>query len=229
MIRYFTLLAYLAGLSLLLGLGFWQYSRGLEKSSIEMEWQDIKDNFLAVRSLNEINFDRYQTVQIKGRWDIDRQFLLENRIHQTQNGFEVFTPFTLQESGEVILVNRGWVNKTDIDGIFSNLVPHEESLRGVIYKPEKGFTLGDSILQRSDWPQKFQYFDASALSESYGSEIPEMVLVLDKNHAAVFTPIWSPTVVTASRHYGYAVQWWGLAVVMLVFGFIWKNQKPANR
>ena len=228
MARYFTLLAYFTGLSLLVGLGFWQYSRGLEKSSIELEWQDVKENFLPVSSLSAVVFDRYQTVQVSGSWDPDKQFLLENRIHQTQNGFEIFTPFRLQDSNEVILVNRGWVNKSDIAKISNNLFPQIGTIKGVIYRPEKGFTLGESILERSEWPQRFQYFDVSALSDAYESKIADSVLVLDKDHSAAFTAIWSPTVISASRHYGYAVQWWGLAVVMLVFGFIWKRQKPAS-
>ena len=228
MSRYFTLFAYLAGLSLLIGLGFWQFSRGLEKSGIELEWQAVKDNFREVSKLEQMTADRYQTVQVSGQWISDRQFLLENRIYQTQNGFEVFTPFVLSEVREVILVNRGWVKKEEVDNIFTNLLSQSVKIEGIVYQPEKGFTLGESILDRSSWPQKFQYFDVNALSESYGVPVAQKVMVLDSAHPAALTPIWSPTVVTASRHYGYAVQWWGLAVVMLVFGFIWKNQKPEN-
>ncbi len=96
-------------LPILLYLGYWQISRGFEKKEI---WEAYSVN----KTLPPINekelFDYqkedlfYRSVVIQGSY-INDTFLLDNRMHQSKKGYEVFTPFK-SEGQQVYLINRGW-------------------------------------------------------------------------------------------------------------------------
>jgi len=70
------------------------------------------------------------------------------------------------------------------------------------------------------WPQKILYLDIGALSERLGRGVEPAVLVLDPAHPLAHPRLWRPTAMPASRHYGYAVQWWGLALALLILASI---------
>jgi surfeit locus 1 family protein len=69
------------------------------------------------------------------------------------------------------------------------------------------------------------------LSEALGRELAPAVLVIDPAEAQSLTRIWQPRNITPARHYAYAMQWWGLALTLIIFGFIWRrsvNSKQSN-
>ena len=47
-------------------------------------------------------------VAVTGRYDVDSQLLVRNRVHNGQPGFEVLTPLVTSE-GRAFIVDRGWV------------------------------------------------------------------------------------------------------------------------
>ncbi|QHN63367.2 SURF1 family protein [Curtobacterium flaccumfaciens pv. flaccumfaciens] len=47
-------------------------------------------------------------VSVTGRYDVDSQLLVRNRVHNGQPGFEVLTPLVTPE-GRAFIVDRGWV------------------------------------------------------------------------------------------------------------------------
>lgn len=165
----------------------------------------------------------YQTLELTGEWDPDHSFLLDNRISGGVYGVEVLTPFILESDSTTLLVNRGWVAGDKIDHVLSRYAGlHRDIIVGQIYKPSSGFTLGPAYTDSSRWPVVIQYIDNQALAELINTPIEEHVLVVN-DVADDFKKIWKPYVINAERHYGYAMQWWGLAIVFIVFGLIWKR------
>jgi surfeit locus 1 family protein len=51
---------------------------------------------------------RYARIEVRGKWDGSRQFLLDNRTRDGRAGYEVLTPLALDD-GRWLLVNRGSV------------------------------------------------------------------------------------------------------------------------
>ncbi len=222
-------LLFFAGLSLLLSLGGWQWRRGVEKAAIETVLENSNDHYITINRAPP-NWDAmaYRQVRLQGRWLDDRNFLLANRIHNGRPGHEVFTPFQLRD-GAMLLINRGWI-ATEAE---PNPAPPNTEARGQLYPPQKGFTLGAPWHApppgQAQWPKVIQYFDAPALSAALGSTLQPAALALDPGHPAAFTPIWQPYIITATRHFAYAAQWWGLAATLLVFGVIWRRRSVAGR
>ncbi|OED35463.1 hypothetical protein AB833_30005 [Chromatiales bacterium (ex Bugula neritina AB1)] len=208
-------------------LGFWQLDRAAEKK------QMLEHASQAQRAAPErtLAFDDprqflYREFLLRGKFDLHRQFLLDNRIHNKQAGFEVLTPFITDSEGHVILVNRGWVAhdgnrslKTRID------VPRRDSdlISGLLTIPSRGFTLGDAIDgSQSGWPKVLQYLDYEAIGReiSNGSVLPA-VLVLAEDQPGSFAYNWRPVANGPHKHYGYAFQWFAmLLAVMTIFVYL---------
>ena len=47
-----------------------------------------------------------------------------------------------------------------------------------------------------------------------GEDIKEVVIQLSAGSQGAYEPIWLPAEFKPARHYGYAVQWFGLALVL---------------
>jgi len=95
------------------------------------------------------------------------------------------------------------------------------TVRGQLTLPETGFTLGPAFTDQSAWPRRIQYFDRAGLAQALGFDLAPAVLVIAPGESQALTRIWKPYTMSATRHIGYAAQWWGLAVTLIVFGIIW--------
>ncbi|MEM7195034.1 MAG: SURF1 family protein [Pseudomonadota bacterium] len=232
-LRYLRYILFCVGMSVLLGLGYWQLNRGLQKAEVESEFS-ISES-ATVETVSETTHDsvvtvltsgEFKAVRLAGRWLHGNTFLLDNRISEGQVGFEVYTPYLLDGDGKVILVNRGWMNQSgDRSAVEMPAEKPEHYPKGTLYRPDLGFTLGDPIYPGTEWPRTFQYFDAHALGDALGIEVEKAVLVIDADHPLSLKRLWQPNVVEPSRHYAYAAQWWGLALVLAIFGIIWLKRK----
>lgn len=231
-------------LLLLLSLGGWQWRRGAEKAAIETLLEETSpDGRRDQHTTQYITLDRappnwsemaYRQVRLEGRWLGARIFLLDNRIHRGRAGYEVFSPFQLAGDRATLLVNRGWVERAEasaIDALTAGL-PGMAAPGGRLYLPKKGFTLGPAYIgsprAQPGQSKVIQYFDAPALSAALGTALQPAVVALDPGHPGAFAPIWRAHVMTSTRHFGYAVQWWGLAATLMVFGVIWRRRSTRS-
>ncbi len=228
-IKHAVRVVYLLCLSLLLGLGGWQFGRGLEKNQVEKTVSEPQNQHIVIKKQPESWGDiKYKMVQLEGNWLAGKTFLLDNRVSQGKIGYELLSPIQLSGDGSVMLVNLGWVEKKRVKAVMSinarllrNDAVKSEKVTGQLYLPDKGFTLGAAYTNETAWPRIIQYFDQAALSKALGVDLGPAVVVLDSNPSRGLTKIWSPYVINASLHFGYAVQWWGLALVLIIFGIIW--------
>ncbi len=212
-------------LGILLGLGTWQVYRGLNKADIFRMAQSSAPELLQLNQapLQWRDLD-YQQVELSGHWLPQKFFLLENRSYQGRSGVEVLSPFQLAGDDTVILINRGWVeNHTDGTHLV-NVSGADILLGGQFYQPQKGFTLGPTFIGSVQWPLRFLYYDFDALSDALGMTLSPVVLVLNQDEPDSFTRIWQPTNMPPARHFAYAMQWWGLALTLIIFGLIWRRK-----
>ena len=221
-----SIILYVMGLSLLSGLSVWQYQRGIEKQRIAATSEQASHKTLSA-SPEDWGEYVYRKSNIEGMWLDSRSFILENRIFKQRVGFEVFTPFRLSADKKWLLVNRGWIATAEeaVVPVNSGTV----SLAGVLYLPEKGVAIGESILpdvvSSEQWPKKSLYIDLQVMSEVLGTQIEPAVLVLDDTDPSAFVRIWKATVLPATKHFGYAFQWLGLAITFLIYGVIWLRRR----
>ena len=209
---------------ILIYLGSWQVSRGLEKEVIVSQHYENK----SLPVINEKEMDltsadklTYRTINLNGYFGAESYFL-DNRLYMQEAGYEVFTTF--ESSGEkTFLVNRGWISKEDFNYQGLAISDSELSIQGILSPFKRfGLSLANEILEQ-DWPKYVQELDYAKAKSDLGQDLNNSVIQLSAGSIGALEPIWKPIELKPSRHYGYAVQWFGLALVLICsffhFGF----------
>ncbi len=207
---------------MLFGLSYWQLQRGLEKQHIKELRADSADVLIDAAPVNWQAY-HFRDVTLEGEWSGQNAFLLENRVKEGQVGFEVLTPFRLAKDQTMLLVNRGWVSDTE-KANDKPAIGHAR-IRGVIYQPEKGVTLGNAILpdqlSSAIFPKRSVYIDMELFADVLDYPLESTMLVLDDADPVAYPRLWKAAAMPAEKHFGYAIQWLGLGVTLLVYGVIW--------
>ena len=210
---------------ILIYLGSWQVSRGLDKEDIVSQHYENKSlpviNEKEMPSINSKNLT-YRTINLRGEFG-QESYLLDNRLYRQEAGYEVFTTFETSEKN-LFLVNRGWVSKEGFSYDEKiGLKVKDASIQGIL-SPFRRFGL-NLVEENSQagWPKLVQQVDYEAAREDLGSDINNYVIQLSAASIGALEPIWKPVDLKPSRHYGYALQWFGLALVLicsyLYYGF----------
>ena len=210
-------------LALFVGLGKWQWQRGEAKQAV---WNAFERNDSTPDLNARVNLDaadRFQRIAVTGRYEPSRQFLLDNRSHAGKPGYEVLTPFVLDD-GQRILVNRGWVPF----GGYRDQLPNVEltgsgptTVNGRLDElPTSGLESGRASPATGDvWPKVTSYPTHEELESALGAKLARPILLLHPQAPEGYVREWSPPGMAPSRHFSYAIQWWGFAAVLLVLYF----------
>ena len=97
----------LAGLA---NLGFWQLRRAEEKQALLTAYEAGQGTSVPLTAVSARILPRYQQVTASGRYESDRQLLLDNMPSKSgAAGFRVMTPFRLDGGDGLVMVDRGWI------------------------------------------------------------------------------------------------------------------------
>jgi cytochrome oxidase assembly protein ShyY1 len=219
-------LATLLLLGVFVSLGRWQWHRGEAKQAVWAEYQrDAAAQPVGSQHIDDL--PRFAHASIEGAFDPDHQFLLDNRSHQGAPGYEVLTPFKLV-NGRVILVNRGWVPFTgyrdrlpDVSMLVERPDAQPLQIRGRIDElPAPGLASGRAPPDaNAPWPRLTSFPTSDELSAALGERIERRILLMDADLPGGYVREWQPPGLDPARHFSYAIQWWGFAVVLLVLYF----------
>jgi surfeit locus 1 family protein len=209
-------------LTIFVSLGRWQWHRGEGKQAV---WDSYERND-ATPSLNApVDFDtadRFKRVAFDGRFEPEHQVLLDNRSHAGQPGYEVLTPFVLAD-GRRILVNRGWVPFGGYRDRLPDVSMQGERSAAIAGRldelPTPGLASGRAPPAGESWPKVTSFPTHEELEAALGEKIARRILLLDPQLPGGYVREWSPPGMAPSRHFSYAIQWWGFAAVLLVLYF----------
>jgi surfeit locus 1 family protein len=219
----------------LLGLGFWQLDRAEQKQQILSERSERGgDDALDLGDMRPLGAgDRYRAAHVSGRYLEGRHWLLDNRMRAGRAGYHVFTLFALDEppDGRAVLVNRGWLPVGPSREFLPTVTTPEGrlSLRGRLDLPASvGIELDVGDLTGLAPVMVVQHLDLEELAAATGAELLPYALVLDEGEAGVFDRDWSRAPgITPEKHLGYAVQWFALALALLII-YVGVNTRRAG-
>lgn len=207
------------------GLGAWQISRGLEKRANQQMFRD-ETGFSAWHDGMDIR--PYQRLKATGRFDGDHQVLLDNIIVNGRYGSYVITPLIGPDNEPVLLVNRGWIEKSPngpIDVSRLDVPQGRVTVRGRAGSlPRAGMKMGDAFTTGDDWPRTAVYPSLDEVAEALGRDVQPFVLLMDHEDAHGFFRHWVPAEFGPGKHFGYALQWFAMGAVLSGL-LIWNYRK----
>ncbi len=207
-------------------LSVWQINRGLEKRANRAAFAE-RSTFAVFR--NGVDVRSYQSIKADGHFVSGQQFLLDNIILNSRYGYYVLTALEMADDEPLLIVNRGWIQKTgpnpDTPAINTSIAVAESPLtvRGRVGSlPQPGIRMGDAILPQDAWPRVAVFPTADDLAVSLGREVQPFVLLMDPDDDHGFLRHWVPEEMGPGKHFGYALQWFAMGVVLtglLIFNY----------
>jgi len=216
-------------LPLLIGLGSWQLQRADEKRKLERAWQTMQSEpVIEVTASNLQQLPDYQRVWVQGVFLSEPIWLLDNKQRHGRVGYEVINVF-LMDSGEHLLINRGWqpatANRGDLshDPIDTRAVRLFGELMTASHHP---LLIGTPLADTST--SIALAIDPAAMSEASSIDLSARYLRLDDTSAAALVTEWPISATSSNKHLGYAVQWFAMAIALSVW-FVVANTRWFRR
>jgi len=220
-IRFWPLFAVLIAAALAVRLGFWQRDRAHQKEALAAQIMRYQNStpVLIGSSLLPLKEVEHHRMRARGRFRPEYVVYLDNRLHNERPGFHVLMPLALEKGGSV-LVNRGWIPRNIQDRTV--LAPYCTPAGIVeiegIARADAGpaFEIGAS---GSASPLRIrQNLDLAAYQLETGLTMQPFVLWQTSQINDRLVRDWPSVLIGVERHYGYMVQWWGIAAAILLLG-----------
>ena len=206
---------------LLILLGVWQVNRGIEKGDLLALYASNK----SMHPMKEEDFfnlnisnNKYRNLFLSGEY-LPKVFFLDNRTYRNKAGFEVFSLFQTKKNN-IFLINRGWSDKKIIkDKLLYKPPTGTVQIEGLNTPFHRlGLEIKSSFSDLLKEPLVFQELTFKKVLNflDKGMSLNPVVIQLSVGSPGAFEPIWKPALFRASRHFGYAAQWFGLSLVLLI-------------
>ena len=210
----------LAAMALTASLGRWQLSRAAEKEALqaaiaERQRLPALDGASLAQALSDDQAREllHRAITLRGQWLADRTVFLDNRPMARQTGFYVLTPLRLTGSDRVVLVQRGWVPRHQVD---RSLLPPVQTPTGEVQvsgriaaHPPRVYQLG-----QEQGGAIRQNLDLDAWRAETGLPLAPVLVVQTGAASDGLQRDWPEAASGVEKHYGYAFQWFGLCTLI---------------
>jgi surfeit locus 1 family protein len=208
-------------LALLLWLGTWQLQRAGEKRELWAQFEHGADVTVPLPGAGALPPGRYAHVSVEGAYRPDRQVLLDNMTHAERAGYRVLTPLE-RADGTTVLIDRGWVplgrTRQDLPEIAVAAGPRTVTGR-IDSLPRPGIELAVPE-DGTGWPRVLSFPKQAQLERVLGTALYPGIVLLDAEQPEGYVRAWRPPGLAPDRHVGYSVQWYALALTLLVLWFV---------
>ena len=205
-------------------LGVWQIERAAHKEGLLQAFNSEQESPPIRLTSQSPDWSR---VFVDGIFDSSRQILIDNQIHKGKVGYKIFTPFRFDDN-KIVLVDRGWIaqgqSRSDLPQL--NILEKKSRIIATVTNPEQGVLAGSELLT-NEWPRVSQTKAVEVIASAFKEPILDIVLVLDPGSSQIteFIQI-KPFAITPVKHYGYAMQWFTMSIVLLgMFLYALKREK----
>jgi surfeit locus 1 family protein len=224
-----------AGAALCIRLGIWQLDRLDQRRAFNHQVETMRA--MPALDLNQqvpddISAMEWRAVTVHGKYDFANQIALRNQYNSNEYGYHLLTPLLFD--GETVLVDRGWIpaegNATPQDWQKYN-ENGNVTLTGQIRlgqtKPRFG-GVADVIPQDGTKLALWNNADVEHIIKQLPYEALPIYIQPNVDPNDTTPPIpYQPTVeLTEGPHFGYALQWFTFATILLVgYPFFLRKQE----
>jgi surfeit locus 1 family protein len=228
-------LATLLMLGVCIKLGMWQYNKADARRTLQTQLNArlTEPAVTLPAKIAALESWRYKRVKFAGNYDTRYQILLDNQVQNTVAGYHVLTPMQVDGSNTYVLINRGWVaraaaNVGEMPEPPAIDTPQgKQQIEGDITLPaNKFFTMDSPPTASTQWQSVWQNLDMARYEKSVPFTVQPFVVRLDaKSKAGGFVRNWPPPGERVTMHLGYAYQWFGFALTLLVIYIVLNIKK----
>ena len=189
---------------------FWQLERAKDKERLIKRLKVGEGVITSPSDLMAINLrDRSYSVQLKvKREEASPLIYLDNRIQERKAGYEVFVEVSTIPEGIQLIVNLGWIaGLSSREQLPIVEIPGRFDLSGRWMAMTDGYLMSDSFPERVGGAVRVQSL-RGILSDGVVSGMVLATGVLDRDSLGP-SPRMGP-----EMHYGYAFQWFLMALVL---------------
>lgn len=221
----------LATIAVFASLGFWQLRRAVEKQAMLDAAAQVVTERRAVplaAAAQPDGIDRYDWSSGTGEFADSPALLLDNQQREGRVGVRAYRIFA-PDQGPPLLVELGWLPLPGERTMPS--VPRPEgriALQGLLAPPpSSGIALGPGMA-RSGEAWLLMRVDIPAIRAETGVPLSPRVLRLDPASPLGYARDLEllPNTLPPDKHRGYALQWFGLALAVLVTALILTFKQP---
>ena len=221
---------------LFLNLGFWQLDRAEQKRELQsffnerqaQETIDLNNSFI-----EDNDNILWRKVSATGSFLERQQILLDNQVSVGQAGYYVYTPFTVKNSEDVFLVNRGWIPIGGDRNKSPNLIltEGEVTIQGVFKKePRTGVLLMENQAEKLNTNvTRFQKIDITEISAVTKIKLFPYLIRLSSGSEYGYIRNWKPRNSGENVHIGYAYQWFAFALTLFIIYFVMNIKKKVKK
>jgi len=218
----------------LLSLGFWQLDRSKQKLEIRnrVEQAAGADTITVAAAALDPQSVKFRSVQARGKFEPTPALLLDNKIYRGEAGYHVVAPFKPDGSDLRVLVNLGWVPW----GPDRSVLPATPAPEGVLQIEGRAVIPAQDYFElKAQTPEPrtrvWQNLDLPQYRTTVDFDVQPFVIEL-ANESPVssykrqwrdFDDGW------VERHKGYAFQWFGLAMTLVVINIaLWRRRRKSS-
>jgi surfeit locus 1 family protein len=225
--RWLMLAMALVSVAITFSLGMWQLGRAAEKTALHnAKQQQAEQVVLDGRTLGAAMGEQVQRqslihrrMLLRGQWMPEHTVFLENRQMNGKPGFFALTPLKIEGTGAVVLVQRGWAQRSFTD---RTALPELTTPVGVV----------DVQGHLAPWPSRLydfggaetgpirQNLDLTAYRQETGLSVLEITLLQSGAASEGLLREWPVVASGVEKHHGYAFQWFGLSGLIALL-YVW--------
>ena len=169
-------------------------------------------------------------VVLTGQYDSEHYFLLDNRVHNGEVGYDVYVPLRMAHGG-ALLVNRGFIAQ----GRSRQVLPKIDTpagpvqLKGLLDRPpSKTVVLLDNVHQVIAWPMVLQYIDLDEIQKMLGHGMFDMILWLSADDPHSLVAHQPALILDGAKNSGYAFQWYAMSAALIIIYFLVNTKRREN-
>ncbi len=204
-------------------LGQWQLRRAAQKQAL-MFAIEAQSNEAILKAADLVVFKNLQEAvhrraTLKGLWRAEHTVFLDNRQMSGKTGLIAVTPLVLDGTGQIILIQRGWVLRNFAD----------RAALPTIDTPSGPVTVRGRIAPPPSKLYEFKGADSGRIRQNidiaaFGREIalplmPVSMVQMGPANEGLLRD-WAAPNVGIDKHYGYAFQWFGLCALVIGL-YVW--------